>query len=235
MCELNIKQRFGANVKVWRLRRGISQEKLAERAKLHRTYITDVERGARNLSLESMERLAIALEISLPALFTNAGELPMLLNDPRRPASSARLVDILLVEDNLKDVDLTLRAFKRSGLQNHVHVIHDGDEALEFLFGSGRHAGRKEEPLPFVVLLDLNLPKLGGIEVLRSIKANERTRVISVVVLTGSESDSDFQASQSLGADAYIVKPVNFQRFSSITPQLAFQWALLRQTSQPLG
>jgi CheY-like chemotaxis protein/DNA-binding XRE family transcriptional regulator len=229
MVEPNIKQRFGANVKTWRLRRGISQERLAERAKLHRTYITDVERGARNLSLESMERLAIALEISLPALFTSARELPMLLNDPRRPSGSASLVDILLVEDNLKDVDLTLRAFKKSGLNNQVHVIHDGDEALEFLFGSGRHAGRKDEPLPLIVLLDLNLPKLGGIEVLRSIKANERTSMISVVVLTVSESDGDFQASQSLGADAYIVKPVNFQRFCNITPQLACQWALLRQ------
>lgn len=233
MSELNIKQRFGANVRTWRLRRGISQERLAERAKLHRTYITDVERGARNLSLESMERLANALEISLPTLFTSARDLPMLLHDPRRSSGHSRLVDILLVEDNPRDVELTLKAFKKSGLNNQVHVIHDGSEALEFLFGTGRHENRKNEPLPLVVLLDLNLPSMGGIEVLRSIKSNEKTQTVSVAVLTVSESDTDFQASQSLGADAYIVKPVNFQRFCNITPQLACQWALLRQTQAP--
>lgn len=228
----NVKKQFGSNVRTWRLRLGISQEALAERANLHRTYITDIERGARNLSLDSMERLAIALEVSLPALFTDAGKLPLLLSDPRRPNGMARLVDILLVEDNTRDVELTLRAFRKAGLKNHVHVIGDGAEALEFLFATERHQARQEEPLPSVVLLDLNLPKIGGMEVLRRIKSNPVTEAISVVVLTASESEQDFLAGQALGADAYIVKPVNFQRFSHITPQLECQWALLRQTEQ---
>lgn len=228
----DIKKQFGGNVKKWRLWRGFSQELLAERASLHRTHITDVERGARNLSLESIDRLAHDLEVILPTLFAEVSELPMLMADPRRPNGSASPVDILLVEDNARDVELTQRAFKKAGLKNHVHVVTDGAEALDFLFASGRNAGRKDEPPPHVVLLDLYLPKVDGLEVLRRIKGDARTSRISVVVLTVSERDTDFKASQDLGADAYIVKPVDFQSLAGITPQLAFQWALLRRTER---
>ncbi len=234
----DIKKQFGANVKTWRLRRGISQEMLAERASLHRTYVTDVESGTRNLSLETIDRLALALEMSLPALFAGAGELPMLVNDPRRAKGAGRLVDILLVEDNPHDVALTLRAFRKANLKNHVHVVTDGAEALEFLSGSGRHAARKQEPCPHVVLLDLCLPKVSGLEVLRRIKSDSRTQAISVVVLTVSQQDRDIHASRQLGAAAYIVKPVDFDQLTKVALAMNFKWGLLKcsePASQPNG
>src|SRR5438874_2914360 len=169
---VELKILLGNAIKITRSALGISQEELAARAGLHRTYVSDVERGARNPSIESVEKLANALELSMPMLFERTGH-------GRSP-----LVEILLVEDNPRDVELTMRAFKKARLTNPVHVAQDGVEALDFLFATGRHAGRKEAPLPEVILLDLNLPKKSGLEVLRQIKADPRTRHIPVVVLT---------------------------------------------------
>jgi CheY-like chemotaxis protein/DNA-binding XRE family transcriptional regulator len=224
----DIKEHFGANVRTWRRRRGISQEQLAERANLHRTYVTDIERGARNVSLEIIERLARALEVQLAVLFTAPEALPLLVGDPRRPICPARLVDILLVEDNPNDVALTLRAFRKAGLKNHLHVVTDGADALDFLFAAGCHAGRLGEPLPQVVLLDLKLPKLDGLEVLRRIRREPSTETISVVVLSASQDGRDLRESRRLGADAYIVKPVNFEQLTRAAMTMNFRWGLLK-------
>jgi two-component system, response regulator len=207
---------------------GISQEELAGRAGLHRTYISDVERGARNVSLESIHRLATALEVPLSVLFARFEELSQ-----SRPAgaslSADELVDILIVEDSAEDAELTMKALKDIRITNHIHVVRDGAAALDFLFFRGEFASRKRTNRPQIILLDLGLPKIDGIEVLRQIKSDSRTRTIPVIVLTASGRERDATASQRLGADAYIVKPVDFENLSGVIPQLSLQWALLKR------
>jgi CheY-like chemotaxis protein len=219
---LDIKSRFGTAIRSRRKGLGLSQEALAGRAGLHRTYVADIERGARNLSLANIEKLATALEISIPILFSQ-GSLA-----PGKPADS--LPDILLVEDEPGDVEMTVRAFKSACLTNNVQIVRDGAEALDFLFCTGTYAHRKMENLPQVILLDLNLPKISGLEVLRRIKLDPRTRNIPVVVLTASERNRDIEESRRLGVESYIVKPVSFKNLSEVTPQLRLCWALLKKS-----
>ncbi|MBI5462050.1 MAG: response regulator [Gammaproteobacteria bacterium] len=136
---------------------------------------------------------------------------------------------ILLVEDNPDDEALTLRAFKKNNIQNHVVVAHDGAEALDYLFGTGAHAGRNVAELPQVVLLDLKLPKVDGLEVLRRIRADERTRLMPVVILTSSKEDQDVISSYRLGANSYVRKPVSFDEFLDATRSLGLYWLLINQ------
>ena len=138
-------------------------------------------------------------------------------------------VEILLVEDNPNDVELTLHAFSKHRLANHIEVVRDGAEALDFLFGSGAHIGRSVENTPRVILLDLKLPKVDGLEVLRQIKADARTRMIPVVVLTSSREERDIVESYELGVNSYIVKPVDFEQFSTSMQQLGLYWLLFNQ------
>jgi len=222
-------------VRAWRGRLGISQEELAGRAGLHRTYVSDVERGTRNVSLASIDKLAAALEVSVATLFAQVGQAPLDGSSPP-PISADELVDILFVEDRPEDVELTLRALKSANFQNRISVVRDGAEALNYLFGTGELA---EQPrtikLPKLILLDLGLPKVSGLEVLRRIKGEARTRSIPVIVLTASSGDKDAMASRRLGADAYIVKPVGFQNLSEVVPQVSLHWALLKAPPPPLA
>lgn len=220
----DVKKLFGAAVRAHRLRLGLSQETLAGRASLHRTYVTDVERGARNLSLESIWRLARALELTVSELFQEeAAASP--------PGSAATPNDlgpeILFVEDDPADIELSLAAFRLAHLSNHVEVLRDGAAALDFLFAHGPFSRRKNRPLPGVMLLDLRLPKIDGLEVLRRVRADPRTRHLQVIVLTHSAADTDLRQALDSGADAFLVKPLNFQAFSSVAPQLNFFWTLL--------
>jgi CheY-like chemotaxis protein len=214
----DIKKRFGTSVKFWRHQLGISQEALAERAGVHRTYVCDVERGSRNVSLEVIEKLSRALQVSTASLFPN-----------RRAKASGRvlagkeLVEILFVEDNADDATLTMCALKEARLANHVELVRDGAAALDFLFCRGKYAWRQPHQMPDLVLLDLNLPKVSGLEVLRQMKSHPETRSIPVVVLTVSRRSVDVADSQRLGAKAYIVKPVSFQNFSEVVPKLNLQ------------
>lgn len=226
------RSRFATSLRKWRNRRGLSQEELAERADLHRTYISDVERGARNLSLESISKLANALEISLPILFSSPeladGEVPGTKTGPA--ASESAYVDILLVEDNPDDVELTLAVFKRSRFLNSIHLARDGEEALDFFFPKNGGPPEVAKTRNLIVLLDLQLPKLSGIEVLRRLKAEKDTAHVPVVLLTASENVQDLALCQKLGAIAYIPKPVNLQGLSKITPELCLVWAMLKPT-----
>lgn len=139
------------------------------------------------------------------------------------------LVEILLVEDNPNDVELTLHALQKHHLTNQVHVVRDGAEALEFIFCTGAYANRRIENSPKVVLLDLKLPKVDGLEVLRKIKADPRTRRIPIVVLTSSREERDIVESYQLGVNSYIVKPVDFGQFTEAVRQLGLYWGLLNQ------
>ena len=231
MQDANSKKPFGASVRAWRHKLGISQEELAGRAGLHRTYVCDVERGARNVSLESIEKLARALEVSVPSLLSYTREWTS--DAPLRGNGVAGgLVDILFVEDLDDDVELTLRALKAVNIANTIHVERDGAAALDYLFNTGIYAGQPVNRATQLILLDLGLPKVSGLEVLRRVKADVKMCGIPVVVLTASHRDRDLAESKRLGADAYIVKPVDFRNLSEITPKLSMQWALLAQKMQ---
>jgi two-component system, response regulator len=141
---------------------------------------------------------------------------------------------ILLVEDNPDDEELTLRALKKNNIQNDVVIARDGAEALDYLFGAGAYAGRDVSKLPSVTLLDLKLPKVDGLEVLKQIRANEKTRFLPVVILTSSKEEQDLINGYSLGANSYIRKPVDFSQFIDAVRQLGLYWLLLNE-SAPLG
>ncbi len=141
-------------------------------------------------------------------------------------------VELLLVEDNPYDVELTLHTFKQYNLTNRVQVVRDGAEALDFLFGEGRYAARRLAESPRVILLDLKLPLVDGLEVLRRVKGDERTRAIPVVVLTSSREERDVVESYQLGVNSYIVKPVDFEQFSEAIRQLGLYWVVLNQPPQ---
>jgi CheY-like chemotaxis protein len=144
---------------------------------------------------------------------------------------NADAIDVLLVEDNPQHVELTLRALRKHDLANNVLVAKDGAEALEFIFATHRYHQSQIENGPKVILLDLKLPKVDGLEVLRRIKSDERTKSIPVVVVTTSEQDQDVVKSYNLGANSYIVKPVSFEKFVEAVSQLGFYWMLLNKPS----
>jgi len=136
---------------------------------------------------------------------------------------------ILLVEDNPDDIELTIRAFAKSNIANQLIVTKDGEEALEYLFASGRYANRDPSAMPEVVLLDLKLPKLDGLEVLRRLRADERTRWLPVVILTSSNEEQDIVRGYDLGANSFVRKPVDFTQFTTAAQQLGLYWLVLNE------
>ena len=138
-------------------------------------------------------------------------------------------VDILLVEDNPQDAELTIRALKKHNLANRLFTVEDGAEALDFIFCRGKYATRDNGHSPKVVLLDLKLPKVSGLEVLRALKQDERTRSVPVVVVTSSREDPDIKTAYALGANSYVVKPVDFDAFAEAVSSLGLYWLLVNQ------
>lgn len=138
-------------------------------------------------------------------------------------------IEILLVEDSQDDLDMALRALRKANLTNRIHITRDGAEALEFIFCQGAFAGRKFENPPKVILLDLKLPKIDGMEVLKRIKSDARTKMIPVVILTSSKEQKDVIESYNLGVNSYIVKPVNFEQFAAAVQELGMYWLLHNQ------
>ena len=141
---------------------------------------------------------------------------------------------ILLVEDNKNDEKLTLRALKNASIMNEIVVTRDGEEALEYLFGTGKFADQPHHNLPVLILLDIKLPKVSGLEVLQAIRSNEKTKLLSVVMLTSSRQEQDVIESYNLGANSYVVKPVDFTQFNESIKQLGLYWLLLNERP-PLG
>lgn len=214
--ESALQARLGSTVKTCRKQLGITQEELAWRANMHRTYLADIERGVRNVTLRSIANLARALQLSIESLLAHGR------------SAHDNLGEVLLVEDSAADIELTLRALKRAKLANPIRTVRDGAEAIEYLFAEGRQAPRKNFLLPQLILLDLNLPKVSGLEVLRRIKANSATRGIPVIILTVSRQDRLILECSRLGVANYIVKPVNFDNFSKLIPKVSLRWAVLR-------
>jgi two-component system response regulator len=149
--------------------------------------------------------------------------------------SHGRPVEVLLVEDNPEDLELLLRAFKKANLGNCIEVARDGAEALDFVFGEGEFSGRALDDGPKVILLDLKLPKVDGLEVLQRIRSDPRTRTIPIVVLTSSREQSDIVESYRLGVNSYVVKPVSFEHFAGAVQQLGLYWLLLNEAPSADG
>jgi two-component system response regulator len=137
--------------------------------------------------------------------------------------------EILLIEDNADDVDLTLRALRKNKIANDVIIVRDGVEALDYLFAAGQYAGRDPAALPQVVLLDLKLPRLDGLQVLERVRANPKTRLLPIVILTSSTEQRDLLTGYTLGANSYIRKPVEFEQFVDAVHQLGLYWLVLNQ------
>lgn len=138
-------------------------------------------------------------------------------------------MQILLVEDNKSDAELTIRALKKNNLANELTHVRDGAEALDFIFAQGRYFDRKMDDIPNVIILDLKMPKVNGIEVLRRIKSDERTKKIPVVMLTSSKEDPDIEECYRLGVNSYVVKPVEFNHFIKAITDLGLYWMILNQ------
>ncbi len=144
-------------------------------------------------------------------------------------------IEILLVEDNPNDVELTLRALRNHNIANRVHVAHDGVEALDYIFGRGEYAERDVARPPKVVLLDLKLPRVDGFEVLEAIRADHRTALLPVVILTSSSEESDIVRSYERGSNSYVVKPVDFEQFARAVSELGMYWLLLNRAVDPVA
>jgi CheY-like chemotaxis protein/DNA-binding XRE family transcriptional regulator len=221
--DLALQTRLGATVKSYRRQLGITQEELAWRADMHRTYLADIERGARNITLRSISNLARALQLSVEGLLFHArGADAMLTTEELEGAVG----EIVLIEDNRHDVELALRAFRHAKFTNPVTVLETGESGLDYLFRRGAYA-KMTGRLPQLVLLDLDLPVVSGLEVLQSLRANPKTHDLPIVVLTVMRDESLIRECRRLGATDYIVKPIEFASFARTTSNLDFHWTLL--------
>ncbi|EMM76553.1 response regulator [Leptospira santarosai] len=140
------------------------------------------------------------------------------------------VISILYAEDNPQDSELTLRSLKRHNLTNQVKLVRDGEEALEYLYATGRYENRDKTQLPSLILLDLKMPKVDGIEVLRRVRSEEFTKMLPVVILTSSAEEKDIVESYRLGVNSYVVKPLDFDKFSEVASEIGFYWILVNQS-----
>ena len=216
--QTSLESAFGLAVKASRRALGITQEELAWRADLHRTYIADIERGGRNITLRSIAALASALQTPIAALVSAS---------TKKRAASPMLLEILIVGNNAADADLVTRSLAKANVSNPIRVLTDADEALDFLLGLGAYAS-KRPALPGLILLDLQLSKVSTLEVLARIRSERRTRKIPVVVMTASRQDAVILDWKQMGVGNYILKPVDLESLMGAMPKLGFRWALLR-------
>lgn len=214
----NLESDFGSAVKAGRRALGITQEELAWRADLHRTYIADIEGGRRNITLRSIAALASALQIPIAALVPAT---------TTKKDVASKLMEILIVENDAADAELVVRSLAKANVSNPIRVLCDEAEALDFLLGLGVYA-KKRPALPGLILLDLQVSKISAFDVLARIKAERRTRKIPVVVMIDSQQDAVIRECIRMGVESCILKPVDFECLVGATPKLGFRWALLR-------
>ncbi len=222
MSNRNVKLIFGNAVKEKRIELGFSQEKLAEASGLHRTYVSDVERGTRNLSIESIDKLSRALELPVSSLFQRAGY----------GAAAERVVEILLVEDDLQDLQDVRGALRKANLTNPIKIARNTEEALECLFGQGTDLPCDSKVNKKLILLDLELPRWEGLRLLKRIKSDARTRMIPVIALTSSKEQNEMVECHQLEVNGFIIKPVTFERFIQAVQKLGWRWMLLHQPAE---
>lgn len=231
MSELNqVLGDFGRVLRAQRKQLGISQEELAFRSGLHRTYVTDVERGLRNMTLESVLKITRALELPFVEAITSLG-----IEEGRSPertvgkhANGNGTADILIVEDDADDALLTTHALRRNGITNRVASVATGKDALNIFAGHDPPIDGMQHFNPELLLLDLRLPDIDGIELLRQLRSDPRTRSLHVVILTASRSDEDRSRCMALGVSDYITKPVNFIEFHHLLTRMGFGWMVVR-------
>lgn len=217
--DFDLQRRLGLVVSICRQHLGITQEELAGRSSMHRTYIADIERGARNVTLRTLANLARALEVTLENLISYSAapaESGLRLDEQRVPTVTG---DILLVEDSATDSAVTVRTFQQAKLTNRIKIVRDGEDGLAYLFGTGRHEKRRPAR-PQLILLDLNLPKMSGLEFLRRVKGDDRTDTIPVVMLAASRNDRSMIECGRLGAENFLIKPLGIESLVRVTPRL---------------
>jgi CheY-like chemotaxis protein len=218
MAAIDLKALVGAAIRSERTVLHISQEELAYRAHLHRTYVSDVERGARNPSIRSIEKLACALKIPVPKLFERASH----------SGAAKPVTEMLLVENDSAEVRRACRAFAKLPMTNPLHVVRNGKEALSFILATGQYRYRCDVGPPEIVLLDLDLPDQSALEVLRQIKTNQTVSHLVVLILTTSNNDRRLGQCRQLGAANHMVKPFRFENFCEATASLGLSWTMGR-------
>ncbi len=219
-----ILQQYGSVVREVRRERRLSQEELAHQSGLHRTYITDIERGARNVSLRNIIRIAGALNIPLADFF---GRFDAKLRSDGRLNGP---VDILLVEDDESFIELLRNTLQQLNITNTFHIARDGAEALRLLLPE---TPEQKPSVPSVVLLDLSLPLVSGMEVLQQLRKDPRTQSLPVVVLTNSANESDRLQCRRLGVEEYLTKPIDVEAFSAVMKRLGFQFMMVLSQELP--
>ena len=225
-----ITSRFGTVVRSLRHRLGLTQEALAERAELHRTYIAGIEGGVRNVTLKTIEKLAHALHVSTATLLLDAVGAPARSELTKPPATCTAQAhkEILLVTDQHAEVKRMLLAFQQARIVNPVKIAYSGQEALDLLL-PGHAAEDQLGNRPQLVLLDLQRAKPGAREVLQRLKADQQTRAIPVIMLMDDKFPKEMAEGQRMGADSYIVKPLNFDKIATAARQLGMFWQLVDQ------
>jgi transcriptional regulator with XRE-family HTH domain len=238
----SIQIKFGAIIRARRLSSELSQEEVAHRAGLHRTYVTDVERGARNPSLKSIKRLCDALSISLSEVFAlvemqGSADQQSDRSELKKELRRDGRLEILIAGDDVADLDATTRAIRETGLVNTIHYAHNSVELLDFLAPSGTRELQETHQVSAIVLLDLTQPHVGGVEILRRIRENPLAVLIPVIVLVSSESQPALRTAQRIGISSFIVKPVDFTKFVQAVEKAGLSWILIegKRTDQQSG
>lgn len=226
-----MKSTFGASVKLRRNQLGFSQERLAERSDLHRTYISDVEHGRRNISIETMEKLAAALDISVVELFLGPGisngKFPDASNDG---GTLSFALEILLVSGSQSEAKKLAGAFAAARISNPIFVVDNVPGALAYVFRQGSYARRQPGKPPDLVLLDTNFPETDLVDFLRGIKSDKKTAPIPVALLVKSAHDRILKKCKNSGVETHVVKPIGFQSLRRLVEQLNLNWQLFKDT-----